>query len=127
MESIEIRKAASELRSIWVLGNEYLQSSAPWSVYKEDEKKAAGQIRLALNLVRIYAVLSKPFIPNAAEQLMTAMHCNDWTWPENISEATSKLRPNCKFTVPEVLFPKISDEECENWQSRFSGTRIEGD
>ena len=127
MESIEIRKAASELRSIWVLGNEYLQSSAPWSVYKEDKEKAAGQIRLALNLVRIYAVLSKPFIPNAAEQLMTAMDCNDWTWPENISEATSKLKPNCKFTVPEVLFPKISDEECENWQSRFSGIRIEGD
>jgi methionyl-tRNA synthetase len=127
MESIEIRKAASELRSIWVLGNEYLQSSAPWSVYKEDEKKAAGQIRLALNLVRIYAVLSKPFIPNAAEQLMTAMNCNDWTWPENITDATNKLIPNAKFTVPEVLFPKISDEECENWQSRFSGTRFKGD
>ena len=36
IEKIEIRKAAAELRAIWALGNEYLQSSAPWSVYKED-------------------------------------------------------------------------------------------
>ena len=69
MEKIEIRKAASELRAIWALGNEYLQSSAPWSVYKEDEGTAAAQIRLALNLIRIYAVLSQPFIPTTSEKL----------------------------------------------------------
>ena len=127
MESIEVRKAASELRSIWALGNEYLQSSAPWSVYKEDEKKAAAQIRLALNLIRIYAILSRPFIPNAAEKLMTAMQCDDWSWPENLEEALNKLMAGSEFIVPEVLFQKISDEECENWQSQFSGTRSKGD
>ena len=74
MEKIEIRKAASELRAIWALGNEYLQSSAPWSVYKEDEGKAAAQIRLALNLIRIYAILSQPFIPTTSKNL-----CRPWT------------------------------------------------
>ena len=76
MEKIEIRKAAAELRAIWALGNEYLQSSAPWSVYKEDEGKAAAQIRLALNLIRIYAILSQPFIPTTSEKLMLAMDCD---------------------------------------------------
>ena len=123
MEKIEIRKAASELRAIWALGNEYLQSSAPWSVYKEDEGKAAAQIRLALNLIRIYAVLSQPFIPTTSEKLMLAMNCDDWSWPENVLEAANTLISGAKFTVPEVLFRKISDEECENWRSQFSGTR----
>ena len=123
MEKIEIRKAASELRAIWALGNEYLQSSAPWSVYKEDEGKAAAQIRLALNLIRIYAILSQPFIPTTSEKLMLAMDCDDWSWPENALEATNTLIAGSKFTVPEVLFQKISDEECENWRSQFSGTR----
>ena len=123
MEKIEIRKAASELRAIWALGNEYLQSSAPWSVYKEDEGTAAAQIRLALNLIRIYAVLSQPFIPTASEKLMLAMDCDDWSWPENVREAANTLISGAKFTVPEVLFRKISDEECENWRSQFSGTR----
>ena len=123
MEKIEIRKAASELRAIWALGNEYLQSSAPWSVYKEDEGKAAAQIRLALNLIRIYAILSQPFIPTTSEKLMSAMDCDDWGWPENVLEAANTLIAGSKFTVPEVLFQKISDEECENWRSQFSGTR----
>ncbi|MAJ20260.1 MAG: methionine--tRNA ligase [Paracoccaceae bacterium] len=123
MEKIEIRKAASELRAIWALGNEYLQSSAPWSVYKEDEGKAAAQIRLALNLIRIYAILSQPFIPTTSEKLMLAMDCNDWSWPEKVLEAANTLIAGSKFTVPEVLFQKISDEECENWRSQFSGTR----
>ena len=123
MEKIEIRKAAAELRAIWALGNEYLQSSAPWSVYKEDEGKAAAQIRLALNLIRIYAILSQPFIPTTSEKLMLAMDCDDWSWPENALEAANTLIAGSKFTVPEVLFQKISDEECENWRSQFSGTR----
>ena len=123
MEKIEIRKAAAELRAIWALGNEYLQSSAPWSVYKEDEGKAAAQIRLALNLIRIYAVLSQPFIPTTSEKLMSAMDCDDWSWPENVLEATNTLIAGAKFIVPEVLFQKISDEECENWRSQFSGLR----
>ena len=123
MEKIEIRKASSELRAIWALGNEYLQSSAPWSVYKEDEGKAAAQIRLALNLIRIYAILSQPFIPTTSEKLMLAMDCDDWSWPENVLKAANTLIAGSKFTVPEVLFQKISDEECENWRSQFSGTR----
>ena len=123
MEKIEIRKAAAELRAIWALGNEYLQSSAPWSVYKEDEGKAAAQIRLALNLIRIYAILSQPFIPTTSEKLMWAMDCDDWSWPENVLQAANTLIAGSKFTVPEVLFQKISDEECENWRSQFSGTR----
>ena len=44
-------------------GNEYLQEAAPWSTIKEDPEQAAMQIRLGLNLIRLYAVLSQPFIP----------------------------------------------------------------
>ncbi len=66
MDAIEVRKAAAELRAIWVAGNEYLQAAAPWSTFKTDPEQAAMQIRLALNLIRLYAVLSAPFIPDAA-------------------------------------------------------------
>ena len=58
---------------------------------------------------------------------MTAMQCDDWSWPENLEEALNKLMAGSEFIVPEVLFQKISDEECENWQSQFSGTRSKGD
>ncbi|MFV0491004.1 MAG: methionine--tRNA ligase [Pseudorhodobacter sp.] len=123
MEAMEMRKAAAELRAIWVAGNEYLQSAAPWSVIKTDPAMAAGQIRLALNLIRIYAVLSAPFIPDAAASMMEGMRADDWDWPENPRTALAALPAGHAFTVPEVLFRKITDEECAEWAQRFAGTR----
>ena len=49
----------AELRAFWVLGNEYLQDAAPWSSFKTDPDAAAAQIRLALNLIRVYAIVSR--------------------------------------------------------------------
>ncbi|NNF91397.1 MAG: class I tRNA ligase family protein, partial [Boseongicola sp.] len=123
MEAIEVRKAASELRALWVLGNEYLQSAAPWAVFKDDPEKAAAQIRLALNLIRVYAVLSAPFIPEATARMLSAMNTLDTEWPTDMAAALTALAPGHAFEVPDVLFAKITDDQREEWQARFAGTR----
>ena len=123
MEAKEVRKAAAELRAIWVLGNEYLQSAAPWSTFKEDADKAAMQVRLGLNLIRLYAVLSSPFIPFAADAMLAAMRTDDRDWPGDIAAALQALPPGHAFEVPDVLFAKITDEDREGWQERFQGVR----
>jgi methionyl-tRNA synthetase len=122
MEAIEIRKAASALRAAWVLGNEYLQEAAPWATFKTDPDQAAMQIRLALNLIRLYAIVSQPFIPDACAQLREAMATDD-TWPDDVAAALEALTPGHAFTVPDVTFRKITDAEREDWQARFAGTR----
>ncbi|OWY08523.1 methionine--tRNA ligase [Thioclava sp. F42-5] len=123
MEEKDIRKAAMELRGIWVAGNEYLQASAPWSVFKTDPDQAAAIARLALNLIPIYAVLSAPFIPDAAKIMLEAMGDEDRDWPGDVKTALEALPAGHAFTTPEVLFRKITDEEREEWQERFAGTR----
>ncbi len=123
MEAMEVRKSAAELRAIWVAGNEYLQSTAPWTVIKENPEQAAMQIRLALNLVRFYAVLSAPFIPDTAAKLAAAMNADDTAWPTDARSALATLPAGHAFTVPENLFTKITDEDREAWQARFAGTR----
>jgi methionyl-tRNA synthetase len=123
MNSIDVRKAAAELRAIWVAGNEYLQSAAPWSTFKEDPETAAAQVRLGLNLIRLYAVLSAPFIPSTATRMMEAMQTSDDTWPADVAEALSHLTAGHEFSVPDALFAKITDEQREEWQDRFAGTR----
>ena len=122
MDAIEVRKAAAELRAIWVAGNEYLQSTAPWTVFKTDPEKAAIQIRLALNLIPFYATLSSPFIPDAAAQLHETMGTAA-NWPSDVKLALSQLPVGHAFKVPEVLFAKISDENREDWELRFAGQR----
>jgi methionyl-tRNA synthetase len=123
MEAIEVRKAAQELRAIWVAGNEYLQDAAPWSTFKQDPEAAAAQIRLALNLIRFYAVISSPFIPDACDQLMQAMQSDDTAWPEDVKAALEGLAPGHGFSVPDVTFRKITDDERAAWQEKFAGTR----
>ena len=119
----EVRKAATELRAIWVLGNEYLQSAAPWSTFKTDTERAAMQVRLGLNLIRLYAVLSSPFIPFASEAMLAAMRTDDRAWPDEVAAALEALPAGHAFDVPEVLFAKISDESRDDWQERFKGNR----
>jgi methionyl-tRNA synthetase len=123
MEQMEVRKAAAELRAIWVIGNEYLQAAAPWSVAKTDPEQAQAIVRLALNLIRVYAIMSAPFIPDASEAMMQAVGSDDRTWPHDISAAMRTLPPGHGFTVPENLFRKITDEERADWQQKFSGVR----
>lgn len=123
MEAIEIRKAAAELRAIWVAGNEYLQAAAPWTLFKTDPEGAAAVVRMSLNLIRLYAVLSRPFIPDAAEELMRAMNCDDWSWPGDLNAALTALPAGHAFTVPDVTFRKITDDERDGWKAQFSGTR----
>jgi methionyl-tRNA synthetase len=123
MEAMEVRKAAAELRAIWVAGNEYLQAAAPWSAFKEDPDRAAAIVRLSLNLIRLYAVLSEPFIPDASATMLDAMGATGAGWPDSVGDALATLEAGHGFTVPDVLFAKISDEDREAWQERFAGVR----
>jgi methionyl-tRNA synthetase len=123
MEALEVRKSANELRAIWALGNEYLQEAAPWTAFKTDVDAAAAMTRLSLNLIRVYGVLSAPFIPDAASAMLAGMQTEDRTWPDDVATALTALPAGHAFTVPEVLFNKITDEEREDWQQRFSGVR----
>ncbi|MCD1627837.1 methionine--tRNA ligase [Seohaeicola saemankumensis] len=124
MDDMEVRKSAQELRAIWVLGNEYLQSAAPWVTIKEDPERAAMQTRLGLNLIRLYAVLSTPFIPDASAAMLAGLQTDDADWPEgDLGAWLSALPAGHAFTVPDVLFTKITDEQREDWQTRFAGIR----
>jgi methionyl-tRNA synthetase len=120
MEAIEIRKATSELRAIWAVGNEYLQAAAPWALFKTDPDAAAAIVRFALNLIPFYAVLSEPFIPDAAATMLSAMNTKA-VWPTDVAKALDTLPAGHAFSVPDVMFAKISDDARDEMQATFAG------
>jgi methionyl-tRNA synthetase len=63
LEKLQFRKAVNELRSIWSLGNNFLNRRAPWKGIKTDPAEASDVLFAAVNLIRIYAVLAAPIIP----------------------------------------------------------------
>jgi methionyl-tRNA synthetase len=123
MEAMEIRKAAASLRALWAMGNEWLQDAAPWTVFKEDPDQAAAIVRLALNLIRAYGILSSPFIPDASSTMLKAMNVENTEWPANLAEIADGLPAGHAFVVPDNLFRKITDDEAAEWKERFAGKR----
>jgi methionyl-tRNA synthetase len=122
MEAMELRRAAAELRAAWVIGNEYLQHAAPWTVHKTDPEAAAAITRCGLNLVRLYAIVSRPFIPDASDAMFAALGLDPETaWPGDVAAALAALAPGHAFSVPDNLFRKIEDEERAALEARFAG------
>ncbi len=124
LEALEFRKALNELRAIWVSGNEYLTRAAPWTAFKEDPDKAAVSVRTGINLIRLFAVLAAPVIPETAGRILETLHlpADDLAWPKGtVADELAKLPAGHAFTVPEVLFSKIEDEQVAAWMERFGG------
>jgi methionyl-tRNA synthetase len=122
MEALQYRKASNALRALWSVGNAYLVEKEPWKQVKTDEAAAAVTLRTAMNLIRLYAVVSEPFIPTSAATLRGVFALDGdaatWVTPE---EATSldAVPAGTSFSVPSVLFAKISDEDLEGFRERF--------
>jgi methionyl-tRNA synthetase len=121
MDAIELRKAAHELRAIWVAGNEYLQAAAPWAAIKADRDRAAAITRFSLNLIRLYAALSRPFLPDASDAMLAALGLDAAAWPDDVGVALAALAPGHRFEVPDVLFAKIDDPRAAALAARFAG------
>jgi methionyl-tRNA synthetase len=121
-EQMEMRKAAAELRAIWVAGNEYLQNAAPWTAFKTDVNAAAVGVRTGLNLCALFAILAQPFIPDVAKTVLDTLGIpeNNRNWPSGADKKIFDALPRgLAITPPDVLFKKIEDEQVAEWSARF--------
>ncbi|WP_329292538.1 methionine--tRNA ligase [Streptomyces pseudovenezuelae] len=125
LEALQFRKAAAALRALWSAGNSYLEEKAPWLEIKTDKDGAALTLRTAMNLIHLYAVVSEPFIPATAKTMRAAFALADdtATWvTADEARALTALTPGIAFTVPPVLFAKLTDEDLETYKERFGGS-----
>ena len=123
LEALEYRKAAQDLRALWVAGNEYLQVAAPWTAIKTDRDRAAVVVRTAINLVALYARLSSPFIPFSAAFIAEAVgEAGGTAWPlASDAGLLDNLPRGRTVAAPEVLFKKIEDDQVAEWTKQFDG------
>jgi methionyl-tRNA synthetase len=121
LEALEMRKSAQALRQLWVLGNQYLTEAAPWTAVKTDRDRAAISVRMGLNLVALFARVSRPFIPFTCEVVAKAVgESQDAPWPA-ATAALDLLPAGREVKAPEVLFRKIEGDQVEAWRARFGG------
>ncbi|MEU1691401.1 methionine--tRNA ligase [Streptomyces hirsutus] len=124
MEAMQFRKAAAALRALWSAGNSYLEEKAPWLEIKTDKDGAALTLRTAMNLIRLYAVVSEPFIPStsAAMRQVFSLAGDTATWvTAEEARVLTSVPAGTPFTVPPVLFAKLTDDDLDAYKERFGG------
>ncbi|MER5858006.1 MULTISPECIES: methionine--tRNA ligase [Streptomyces] len=124
METLQFRKAAAALRALWSAGNSYLEEKAPWLEIKTDKDGAALTLRTAMNLIHLYAVVSEPFIPATSAAMRGAFALTDdtATWvTADEAKSLAAVPAGTPFTVPPVLFAKLTEEDLATYKERFGG------
>lgn len=125
----ELRKAAEATRALWVLGNEYLAEQEPWKVMKTDPARAATILATAVNLIPFYAATMAPLVPFTASRLWALFGLPEKAhtalpWPTDAKAALTAQASGSAFTLPEVLFTKIADEQVAEWEARYGATKV---
>ncbi|MBL1116291.1 methionine--tRNA ligase [Streptomyces sp. 110] len=129
MDALQFRKAAAALRALWSAGNSYLEEKAPWLEIKTDQEAAALTLRTAMNLIHLYAIVSEPFIPASARAMRSAFALGEdtaaWVGQEE-AKTLASVPAGTAFTVPPVLFAKITEEDLDSFRQRFGGDEQNG-
>ncbi|MBO7341465.1 MAG: class I tRNA ligase family protein, partial [Clostridia bacterium] len=70
LDECEFRTAIAALRGLYAIGNEYMTKCEPWALVKNgDTDGAAACLNECFQLIDLYARVSAPFIPTAAEKM----------------------------------------------------------
>lgn len=127
MEGLEFKKAMNELRAIWVDGNNYISVTEPWTVIKTDPARAAAILRVCLNLIRIYALLSAPVMPETSAKILAKFGLNAADMPVlkgfNAAKEIEALQPRHKFEVGDALFERIAPEKTEELKAKYGSDK----
>lgn len=127
MNELEFRKALNELRAIWVEGNNYISVSEPWTVIKADAERAAAILRVCINLIRIFAILSAPIMPDIATKMLAKLHLDAKDMPTlkgfNIAKEITAVKAGQPFEVGDMLFERIAPEKVEELKQKYGSKK----
>lgn len=124
MELMEFRKAMAELRAIWVEGNNYISVTEPWTVIKTDEQRAKVILRNCINLIRIFAILSAPIMPNVAQKMLDKLGQKLISLKNfDIEKEMSALKGGESFEVGDMLFERISDDKLNELKEKYGSAK----
>ncbi len=109
LDTCEFRNAIAALRGLYAIGNEYMTKMEPWAMVKNgDMDGAAAVLNECMQMIDLFARVSHPIIPSAAEKMQNIFNpTHDLSWPNAYEH---RINDGDEFVVPENLFNRIDDE-----------------
>jgi len=123
MNTFEFRKALTELRAVWVEANNYITLAEPWTVIKENEARAGHILNVCMNLIRVFAILSYPVMPQTSENMLARFGLKINARADlkdfDLKKELSFFKGGESFDVGEVLFERISPERLVELKTKY--------
>ena len=119
LDACEFRNAIAAVRGLYAIGNEYMTKCEPWALVKNgDTDGAAKCLNECFQMIDLFARVSGPFIPSAAEKMQAVfVNTNDLSWP---TEYEHRIADGAEFVIPENLFNRIDDETVAKLTEQFA-------
>ncbi len=117
MEKVDFTGAAAAVMELAHAANLYVESSQPWNLAKEEEKRGelADVLYNALEAIRIIALYMAPFCTRTSEDVLSRIGYNTLGDIEYIDTETEwgLLESGKDITVGESLFPRLDENKIE--------------
>ena len=124
MSDMEFRKALGELRAIWVEGNNYISVTEPWTVIKTDPERAGVILRTCINLIRLFALLTAPIMPETAQKMLDKLNASQIGLKDfDVKKEMSFFKGGEPFEVGEMLFERIAPEKIEEMKAKYGSSK----
>ena len=126
-KELEFRKALAELRAVWVEGNNYITAAEPWTVIKENPARAGAILNVCINLIRIFAMLSFPIMPQTSENMMARLGLKIDEHHDlkdfDVAHEILFIKEGHPFEVGEALFERMSPERVEELKQKYGSAK----
>ncbi len=106
IEKCHFKEGMKKIMKIAQLGNQYLNSSKPWALIKEDRKKCGYVMHLCTRIVRSLAIVSSPYMPITSNKIWKMIGYNDDIYTHKWDDALNDIEEQ-SIEKPFPLFKKI--------------------
>ena len=128
LKLLKFRSACQHLRSIWVLGNEYITEKAPWTTYKIDKETTFVTLVHCVHLLRLFAIISYPFIPSSAFKILSLLNDPNLDRIKSLSFEQGLnffyFEKDHSLEQPIKMFERIEDSIVDKLTEEFSGKSL---
>lgn len=118
MDAVKLRDSLRLCLEVSRLGNQYWQDATPWVEVKSDKTRCGTIVALCLNLVRVLAVITEPFMPAFTQKVFAQLNIADQKLPSSLG---LELPAGHKLGTVLPIFRKLEDDEIEGFRTKFGG------
>lgn len=110
MNAQEIHRAAEAIWAVVADANRYFAGQEPWALKKTDPARMATVLYVTAEVVRQIAILTQPFVPEAAGRLLDMLAVANDARDVSCLGEPDRLAPGAALPKPEPVFPRYVEE-----------------